>query len=802
MRFNRIQRSGGILLQLCAISCLSCSKLEKWPVVGWPFVGEFGAEQVYDVQMCPDGEFWYASVHGLFQVRGQKVVQKLSDPTLIVKSLDDQCRELWAVTGSKKEVVGFSTISDEITRLETPNGDILTGVNALAAAEGGKVLWVGTDTSLIKYSCSGKARPSRACSGRMQEDWARAASVKYLAADGKNIWTANPDEVVLFYEDEGASVGRLDWCDDEWRAENARVSGVTSAGGLLWVTTIFNDRYHSYGWSLRRDSGTITTVSRTDKLGILAVAECNGKIYFGTTAGRFLSAGMRNIQDGAFAEEELKLDQISTAPVRRVACLGSKVWHSAGYAVQRDKELLRMAGPGRDTGAISGITGRDGRWLAWGTAGLVRFCEADVQLNTSIVTIAPSVGLSLGRIIRVKDVDYVDRFKGECIPPGSPAGSNLDVFMGLGLKELEANVETNSKVTLGDEFGRDVGAGVFSVYFQVQDREGAIVKKKTYDSVYSLHEALSPLLTFGFWAVLLSWAISSLGLVFSPWNLLAMSVIDSRFFRTRISFGLIPSVLLFGLLRRHVLSRYRRQLALSFDRRLGRYRRQLALSFDRRLGGSGKLLSDTQMFETIQHLSSGLVITINYKKRCSTELFHWLSLCFCERMLHNRSGIAWPSFVRLSLNNRNISKKRFVELRRAVPVYLPLAAYLTQKHSDSTIEDIVSGVLGEFANFGDINDPELGRYFLDQGGFIFFLEDYHQICDHGRHVVQRFINRYERENFFVIGVGEGSQFPELRSPIKRLRFMSLTCGHPSSPVVRNAAEEDQSVGDGGSETPA
>lgn len=101
-----------------------------------------------------------------------------------------------------------------------------------------------------------------------------------------------------------------------------------------------------------------------------------------------------------------------------------------------------------------------------------------------------------------------------------------------------------------------------------------------------------------------------------------------------------------------------------------------------------------------------------------------------------------------------------------MPIYLDLEAYLGGVQTDPRKTDIVNGILGQLANFGDVNDPQLGRALLDHGDFIFLLDAFDHVSAQGRLVVQQLIDQYERENYFVIGtshdapVSQASDFPD------------------------------------------
>ena len=225
------------ILALAALLFLSCQKNNPWDVVGWLGIGEYAKERIFDLQPCAGSEFWYASTKGLFRVRGNGVEKESEKITLLVKSFDTECKEIWTVDATSRTLVRSSTVSDDLAHLATPRDEDLTGVNALAASDDRRLLWIGTDEALLTYLCDGEITDGGVCSG----DWARQSKedfeVKYLLVDGENLWAANSRQVAVFNTGESAA-GHTEWSKAEELLQGLDIVRLAEADGRIWLTTL------------------------------------------------------------------------------------------------------------------------------------------------------------------------------------------------------------------------------------------------------------------------------------------------------------------------------------------------------------------------------------------------------------------------------------------------------------------------------------------------------------------------------------------------------------------------------------
>ena len=324
---------------------------------------------------------------------------------------------------------------------------------------------------------------------------------------------------------------------------------------------------------------------------------------------------------------------------------------------------------------------------------------------------------------------YVDS-NGNALPIPS---RGLNVFFGMSPSDLEKSIANGADIPQGGGIGRKIPFGLQGMYFSVLDPNGVKRHNTEYGWVLSLDPALSALI-LGILLAAAGWFFGLMCVVFAPYQPAAMLVVDSGFFRQKGTLGFITLALLWSRLRWHILSRYLRHLREDLKGRCGKHSCEQLQSLVSEVVGALSVSPGKSLRGSLEFAGSSVGV-IEYGER-GLERFAELALAFCDNLELSQSQRA--SFERLGL-------------RLAIPVCLALPTYLEKGNQDPNVDDLIGGVLGEFANFGDINDPQLGRYLLDQGSFIFFLRDYHELEDLGRHVVQQFINRYKRENIIVIG---------------------------------------------------
>jgi len=99
----------------------------------------------------------------------------------------------------------------------------------------------------------------------------------------------------------------------------------------------------------------------------------------------------------------------------------------------------------------------------------------------------------------------------------------------------------------------------------------------------------------------------------------------------------------------------------------------------------------------------------------------------------------------------------------AIPIFLPLARY-----QGEVPENIYTAQLSAF---GQLSDRELNSWFLQKGGFLFFIDGLNEVDEATRHRISAFVDQHSKTNYFCINSQQ--IYPEFAN-IKQVSLASLT----------------------------
>lgn len=267
--------------------------------------------------------------------------------------------------------------------------------------------------------------------------------------------------------------------------------------------------------------------------------------------------------------------------------------------------------------------------------------------------------------------------------------------------------------------------GEYKLYVQATDLNGKIAQSNIIQfPVYASWKAV--LSRWVPWTALTYAVLIILVIILSPHSNLAHEMLMNPWLRKYGSFGLIPLALtLVRPARSHVLKRYLE--GVRGDKDFTEWQKRFVIPAD------------------------------NFSPESfSSELSEQRRV-----LLQGQSGVGKTSYFRY-LTGYYV--RRTVALpQEPVPVYIPL-----NRHRSETPEDMFSAQL---SNYGLLTDKKLNWRFLEQGGFVIFLDGLNEIDEATRDKVFAFVEAHWKANYFCLS----SQHPhDELSGIKQVRLSPLT----------------------------
>ncbi len=218
-----------------------------------------------------------------------------------------------------------------------------------------------------------------------------------------------------------------------------------------------------------------------------------------------------------------------------------------------------------------------------------------------------------------------------------------------------------------------------------------------------------PLLLAAFWL-----AVLCIVLALAPFNTFCHTLLMNPFVRKYGSFGFVPIVLtVFPPARRHLLRRY-----FAGIRRDENFTR----------------LQQTYVVPTADFLPE------RFGERLKNQ---------SPFLLLGRSGIGKTAFFHYLTSYYASRPRRAIEPRGAVPVFVQLSLY-----EGVDPEDMFDAQL---KSYGLLTDPDLNHWFLQQGGFLFFLDGLNEISHETRQSVNRFVHEYKKRSYFGLSSQQDHQ---------------------------------------------
>ncbi|MCP4545528.1 MAG: hypothetical protein GY835_03545 [bacterium] len=421
---------------------------------------------------------------------------------------------------------------------------------------------------------------------------------------------------------------------------------------------------------------------------VIFVTEVAGEVWFATTRGL-----LRLVQGRPQRVAVRGLKE----PVNTISVLGSEVWLGTTQRAYRKLggSFVPIPSAARDLN-VKGIVMAAGRVWLWAETGAYRFDE-DVELCVQPTTHSFfGLEILLGRVVRIKEARH-DRRGGN--PYEDSVGGDFGVILHPDLDTFNREVAKDHYIPV-ESLERTVSYGIQELHLMARDAYGNTVRTVSRPVLVLPGPAVAGFLLPFFW-----WLITLIILCAAPWSRPCMALVMAPRLRRLGSLWSIPVALSFTFVRRHLLRRYLRELLLADE-------------FSGWVEGGGLPSTEVDIGGELARRHGLLLLGDPDVTRRYLRFLTW-------QLAAGKVG-GQP-------------------LQKIVPIFLRIELYAEEK------EDIEDGVISQLADLGGLTDPQLARTFLRLGGFIFLLDGLGRLQDHGRVVVEQFIDGYRHKNFIVVG---------------------------------------------------
>jgi hypothetical protein len=283
---------------------------------------------------------------------------------------------------------------------------------------------------------------------------------------------------------------------------------------------------------------------------------------------------------------------------------------------------------------------------------------------------------------------------------------------------------SNNGVLLTSGVISPLPAGKYNLYIEATDLNDKTARSQT----IHFHVAASKksIVWFGIMAAIGYGFLIVFAIIRAPYGDYCQRLLMNPWLRRLGSFGLIPLALtLIPPFRRRILKRYSQ--GIKNDPEFSAWRTSFVLPAEDFLPNRfGKLLADKR-----------------------------------KLLLLGQSGIGKTSYFQYLIGHYAQSIKTPPD--RAIPVFLPLASY-----RGTTPKDIFNVQL---AKYGLLTDRELNNWFLEEGGFVIFIDGLNEVDTSTRDQINTFVNQYWKANYFCISSQQ--PYPEFRG-IERVQLATLS----------------------------
>ncbi len=610
------------------------------------------------------GQVWLAMDQGAYRVEGDRLIQVVPQDVL-VKTIAEINGRVWL--GSSKGLLEAQ--GDKATPLyEQDLGDsVIMAIHSV-----GDVVWLGTSSGLIRIEGDALATTTI----RERVNTVREVDGRLWVGTQRNAYRLN-------------DTGGFDNVLPGFR----EVSKIVSAGGDVWLVT--NRGLGRYGPCFRFDGVQAETPDRLNDLEVVSVANIGGVPWFATTRGVFDVTGGR--PRGLAVNSPIE-------PINTIVDLGGQIWLGSTRRAYQERDSAFLPIPERAQALnIKGILPAGGSVWMWGSDGVFRVEEGvEIEILPTTRTIF-GMEVSFGRLLKIKTAHYHDR---EGQPqPGSRLG-DFTVILEPQRDIFEREVAENRFVP-ANRLAREYPFWFQDMHFVGRDALGNSTRAETRPVVVlpALRIVVAVLTPIGWW--LLALVLLSLAPRWTP----LMDLVMLPTVRRAGSFFAIPVALVFAPVRRHLLSRYTRELRESCQ--------------TQGWGDLGHLPSDLSLLESkiLIELEAQRQSQVTGDLRTSRQYMRFLACRFADDGIRERLGTLGPITIKLERYSKDL-------------------------------EDLERGACLQLANYGGITDLQLAKILLARGGFVFLLDGWGQIDDLGRVAVGQLIDGYGKRNFIVVGSHE------------------------------------------------
>ena len=285
-------------------------------------------------------------------------------------------------------------------------------------------------------------------------------------------------------------------------------------------------------------------------------------------------------------------------------------------------------------------------------------------------------------------------------PYGESFPKQFEIIMATDENSFKREVD-GRRYSAANNYYLPIASGRQKIFIQVRDKWGNTFGIPPIEGLVVPGEVIVPILISIFWLALLSAVVA-----LAPFSIFCHDLLMNPWVRTYGSFGLIPlAMTVFPLVKNHVFRRY---------------------------------LQGIREDEGFAQLQKRFVVpTEDFVPEKNGRLLEKQK----KLLLLGQSGVGKTSYVKY-LTSCYSSQKGGLVPKGVLPVFIPLSRY-----QGETAERMFHAQL---SNYGRMTDKELTFWFLNQGGFVIFLDGLNEVDLSTRNKLITFVDQHWKTNFFYI----------------------------------------------------